>query len=182
MLSLAPPPSLARRTCLTLSPRRGTGTAGQGRRGIESWLSDRVEPYRASTAPMILSLVHGRGGRRRPARRRRRHALPSELVARSLQPCEGCGRPTRSRWCSTCVPAPNPMRTSHRQHRRVRAIVLSSSSVCAECGKAGTASDPLTLEHVIPRSRGGQTAVENSEALHRSCNSRMGGDRKISNA
>lgn len=41
---------------------------------------------------------------------------------------------------------------------------------CRECGSA----DDLTIDHVIPKSRGGTHAEDNLQTLCRSCNSRKG--------
>ncbi|MBO0721862.1 MAG: HNH endonuclease [Blastocatellia bacterium] len=44
---------------------------------------------------------------------------------------------------------------------------------CQYCGIRGTAFD-LTLDHILPRSRGGRTVAENLVASCRQCNSRKG--------
>jgi 5-methylcytosine-specific restriction endonuclease McrA len=44
---------------------------------------------------------------------------------------------------------------------------------CQYCGKKGTAFD-LTLDHVMPRSRGGKTIAENLVAACQTCNNRKG--------
>ena len=44
---------------------------------------------------------------------------------------------------------------------------------CQYCGKRGTAFD-LTLDHIMPRSRGGRTIAENLVAACQTCNSRKG--------
>ena len=44
---------------------------------------------------------------------------------------------------------------------------------CQYCGKRGTAFD-LTLDHIMPRSRGGRTVAENLVAACQACNSRKG--------
>lgn len=44
---------------------------------------------------------------------------------------------------------------------------------CQYCGKRGTAFD-LTLDHIMPRSRGGGTMAENLVAACQTCNSRKG--------
>jgi 5-methylcytosine-specific restriction endonuclease McrA len=44
---------------------------------------------------------------------------------------------------------------------------------CQYCGRRGTAFD-LTLDHILPRSRGGRTLAENLVACCQSCNNRKG--------
>ena len=58
-------------------------------------------------------------------------------------------------------------------HRRAAEKIVKAAKYCAICGNEPTESDPLTADHVIPRSRGGS---EDSPliAVHRSCNSRRG--------
>ncbi len=44
---------------------------------------------------------------------------------------------------------------------------------CQYCGRRGTAFD-LTLDHILPRSRGGRTLAENLVTACRACNNRKG--------
>ncbi|HMV46924.1 MAG TPA: HNH endonuclease [Blastocatellia bacterium] len=44
---------------------------------------------------------------------------------------------------------------------------------CQYCGKRGTAFE-LTLDHILPRSRGGRTVAENLVAACQACNNRKG--------
>jgi 5-methylcytosine-specific restriction endonuclease McrA len=44
---------------------------------------------------------------------------------------------------------------------------------CQYCGRRGTAFD-LTLDHILPKSRGGRTAAENLVASCKRCNNRKG--------
>jgi len=60
-------------------------------------------------------------------------------------------------------------------HRRIREQVLAAESTCWRCGKPGTADNPLTADHLIPRSRGGQNVRANYRAAHASCNQSAGG-------
>ncbi|MHA1731286.1 MAG: HNH endonuclease [Promethearchaeota archaeon] len=45
---------------------------------------------------------------------------------------------------------------------------------CSYCGREGV---PLTIEHILPRSRGGPDSPDNAVLVCRSCNSRKGGKR-----
>jgi 5-methylcytosine-specific restriction endonuclease McrA len=50
-------------------------------------------------------------------------------------------------------------------------ILLRDDETCQYCGKR---SRDLTLDHIIPRSRGGQSTWENLVASCRSCNGKKG--------
>ena len=50
-------------------------------------------------------------------------------------------------------------------------ILLRDDESCQYCGKRGR---DLTLDHIIPRSRGGQSTWENLVACCRACNGRKG--------
>ena len=50
-------------------------------------------------------------------------------------------------------------------------ILLRDDETCQYCGKRGR---DLTLDHIIPRSRGGQSTWENLVACCRTCNGRKG--------
>ena len=52
-------------------------------------------------------------------------------------------------------------------------ILMRDRHVCQYCGKTGQSAS-LTLDHVIPRSRGGETAWENLVACCHKCNNRKG--------
>ena len=52
-------------------------------------------------------------------------------------------------------------------------ILMRDRHVCQYCGKTGQSAS-LTLDHVIPRSRGGETAWENLVACCHECNNRKG--------
>jgi 5-methylcytosine-specific restriction endonuclease McrA len=53
-------------------------------------------------------------------------------------------------------------------------ILTLSGGICALCGRPGAD----TVDHIIPRSRGGTHEDYNLRAAHRACNSRRGkGDR-----
>ena len=63
--------------------------------------------------------------------------------------------------------------------RTLRAAVVVSEVLCYGflrcycCGKPMAASD-RTLEHIVPRSRGGKTTLSNLALSHSTCNERRG--------
>ena len=54
-----------------------------------------------------------------------------------------------------------------------RSVALRDNYTCQYCGQA-PGRGQLTLDHVLPRSRGGQTTWENVVAACRACNMRKG--------
>jgi len=87
-----------------------------------------------------------------------------------------CGRPQRhGAACAGCS-GPDIVndRVARREHDALRAQVLSEETTCYWCGGIGTEEDPLTLEHITPRARGGRSTRDNAAAAHRSCNSSHG--------
>ena len=52
-------------------------------------------------------------------------------------------------------------------------IIERDGTVCVWCGHEPWRRD-LTAEHVVPRSRGGRTSVENLTVACRACNKRRG--------
>jgi 5-methylcytosine-specific restriction endonuclease McrA len=58
------------------------------------------------------------------------------------------------------------------QWRRTRALVFArDGDICADCGQFGSTEDnPLTVDHVIPLSRGGTSELSNLRVLCRRCN------------
>ncbi len=78
------------------------------------------------------------------------------------------------------VPVPSVIRLL--EYRRIphqtralsrKNIMMRDRYTCQYCHKAGSAGD-LTLDHVTPRSRGGETTWENLVACCHSCNNRKG--------
>jgi 5-methylcytosine-specific restriction endonuclease McrA len=59
-------------------------------------------------------------------------------------------------------------------HQRLRKQVLVEERFCWICGEPTRAGDPLEVDHVVPRSRGGKTERPNLRAAHASCNRRRG--------
>ncbi|MBK6314436.1 MAG: HNH endonuclease [Blastocatellia bacterium] len=54
-----------------------------------------------------------------------------------------------------------------------KSILLRDHNMCQYCGRVSSPHD-LTLDHVVPRSRGGSSGWENLVACCRPCNSRKG--------
>lgn len=80
---------------------------------------------------------------------------------------------------SRTIDAPSVIRLSHlirRPHPRVkltrREIFIRDNYTCQYCG---THSGDLTIDHIVPRSRGGSHSWENLVSACRSCNHRKGG-------
>ena len=78
------------------------------------------------------------------------------------------------------VPVPSVIRLLEyrRIPRQTRAlsrknILIRDHYTCQYCGRKGVAGE-LTLDHVLPRSRGGSTSWENLVAACRPCNNRKG--------
>lgn len=94
---------------------------------------------------------------------RRRLLMPKRLCL------AGCGRLTTASRCEVCS---QPLRRLRRAERSIAAAVVASADVCAICGEPPTADDPLTLDHIVPVSRGGRAEPRNVQAAHRTCNSR----------
>lgn len=58
--------------------------------------------------------------------------------------------------------------------QQLSARVIAYYRQCVDCGHTGSQANPLTADHVIPKSRGGTDAWENLRCLCRECNSRKG--------
>lgn len=72
------------------------------------------------------------------------------------------------------IGAPPPVRLTAKKHgasRRLAAIILERDGYA--CRHCATGED-LTIDHVIPESRGGTREPENMQTLCRRCNSRKG--------
>ena len=93
--------------------------------------------------------------------------------------CEA--KPETDRWIKTthdAVPAPEVIVLKKYGERPPRKVSFSrpnlykrDSFTCQYCGEAMPGSD-LTIEHVLPRSRGGPTSWENCVAACEACNGR----------
>ena len=65
------------------------------------------------------------------------------------------------------------VRGRRRSVTRRSAILARDRFRCQYCGRRGSAFE-LTLDHILPRSRGGRTEAENLCAACKSCNQRKG--------
>lgn len=91
--------------------------------------------------------------------------------------CPGCGvlHSERGR-CARCRREANWARGSStargydKQHRKLRRLAIAQHPYCADCG----ATQDLTADHIVPRSRGGQNVLSNYAVRCRRCNSRRG--------
>lgn len=79
-------------------------------------------------------------------------------------PAPGCGH------LRPCAQHPAPTTSRGRAHRKARAQTLREEHICWLCGQPGTAADPLTADHIIPRAHGGIDHRDNMRAAHASCN------------
>jgi 5-methylcytosine-specific restriction enzyme A len=64
---------------------------------------------------------------------------------------------------------PNAKRDGSRA-RKVAARMKAEQPWCTSCGSPGTAVNPLTIDHIIPLSKGGTNARENLMVLCYRCN------------
>ena len=96
------------------------------------------------------------------------------MKGRLSRACTVCGRITQEG--NRCPQHPK-VKISARPHRRMRAQVLAQEHHCWICGKPGSNDDPLTYDHVIARTDGGDNSRANARAAHASCNSRRGATR-----
>ena len=85
----------------------------------------------------------------------------------------------RLRTVSTSFPFPSVIRINRYIHIPYKGVVLSRHNIfkrdgnkCQYCGK----SSDLTLDHVIPRSKGGKSSWTNLVTACRKCNAKKGDD------
>ncbi|MDE3090542.1 MAG: HNH endonuclease [Chloroflexota bacterium] len=76
-------------------------------------------------------------------------------------------------------PRPSVIRLSHQVHRPRPRLKLSRRAVfrrdCFTCQYCGIQSNHLTIDHIIPRHRGGKHVWDNVVSACPSCNRRKGG-------
>lgn len=68
-------------------------------------------------------------------------------------------------------PAPNRSSTKRKMPRHLSRSVMERDEY--RCKHCGTCKD-LTIDHILPRSKGGGNEIENLQTLCRSCNSKKG--------
>lgn len=59
--------------------------------------------------------------------------------------------------------------------RRISDKLIAAATQCAICGGEFTKADPATVDHIVPKARGGTNDEQNLRVIHRSENSRRGG-------
>jgi 5-methylcytosine-specific restriction endonuclease McrA len=65
------------------------------------------------------------------------------------------------------------MMSAARKRRKRRTLLLRDGASCAYCGRPAGTGEPfsrLTIDHVIPVSRGGTDALTNLRVACRACN------------
>ena len=98
----------------------------------------------------------------------------------------GCRGVVHDGVCSVCGPLRRePARehdarrgTAHergydRRWQRLRATVLATSPLCAECQRQGHITPATDVHHRVAKRAGGEDALENLEPLCHSCHSRV---------
>lgn len=97
-----------------------------------------------------------------------------------MRPCLECDTPTRGTYCPDHGARRNvdPRTTTEKglgyAYRKVAQRVLAEEHVCWMDGQPARPNDPLTVDHIVPRSRGGTHERSNLRAAHASCNSARG--------
>jgi 5-methylcytosine-specific restriction endonuclease McrA len=61
-------------------------------------------------------------------------------------------------------------RNLRNPNREVKMRLLRQSDVCALCGKKFTNMKEITIDHIIPLSKGGQDGPLNMQLAHEKCN------------
>lgn len=90
-----------------------------------------------------------------------------------------CENTTAASYCTEHAPRKHDGLSSTQRgmgydHQQMAKRVLAEEKVCWICGRGATLEDPLTADHIVPRSRGGANVRANYHAAHASCNSRRG--------
>lgn len=58
------------------------------------------------------------------------------------------------------------------EHRRIRAHLMKTAPLCAECERRGRVTVGTICDHIVPLSKGGATSLENAQMLCRECSDR----------
>jgi 5-methylcytosine-specific restriction enzyme A len=102
--------------------------------------------------------------------------MPLKLCIDCRQPAQPAAM--RKGRCRDCLPAydarnnAQPARRVHfsAAHRRLAKLVKARDGSCRHCG----ATEQLTVDYIIPLSRGGTMTLDNAQTLCRACNARKG--------
>ena len=105
-------------------------------------------------------------------------------MSRLPRPCLGCGAlvPSGSR-CPRCQSAWEARRGTTTQRgygtawQKMSARVVAEERACRVCGTTGTPDNPLTADHIVPKTAGGGDGRTNAQCLCRRHNSSKGGRR-----
>lgn len=102
----------------------------------------------------------------------------------AIRPCLTCGMLVRASRCETHQAewdAVHERRRGTRKQRgygeewqRQRAAAIVRQPWCAACMSVQSVDNPLTVDHIIPKHRGGGDGPENLQVLCRRCNSKKG--------
>ena len=71
---------------------------------------------------------------------------------------------------------PRNRASNHRTTRHREVVLQRDSHQCVLCGDVESVSVELTMDHVIPFSRGGETTIDNLVTLCKKCNNAFGND------
>ena len=63
---------------------------------------------------------------------------------------------------------------TNRRKAIKRQLVNKNGAICAICGEPIKNARDMSLDHIIPISKGGQTTMENCQLAHKWCNVRKG--------
>jgi 5-methylcytosine-specific restriction protein A len=93
--------------------------------------------------------------------------------------CLDCGRVIRkpASRCVDCRRAKDKLRGTSKERgygaewRKMRDLVLAQEKCCARCGCEGSPGNPLSVDHIIPKARGGTNDRDNLQTLCHKCNS-----------
>ena len=105
------------------------------------------------------------------------------MAQRPLKPCAERGCPALTRSGSRCQAhvrahaikrASSTARGYDRQWRGVAAQAIREQPWCTDCLHPGSPDNPLTGDHIIPLSQGGQSIRSNCVVRCRRCNSKRG--------
>lgn len=110
------------------------------------------------------------------------------MTLRAATACRrpGCRGLVRGGVCSVCGPVRSVRaaetdarrgsaneRGYGRRWRRLRAAVLASEPLCAECARRGVVTMATDVHHIVAKRDGGADTLENLEPLCHACHSRI---------